>query len=406
MKIILATFGSRGDVQPMLALSLALRSAGHDVLLAAPPEKAAWAAQLGCPFQPLGADVTAFIDSTRDAHSLRSALRFMSFLRRETSSQFELLPKILAGADLVVGASLVAALSSVAESMGLTYRYVAFTPQLVPSSSHPFPLFKHQSLPKPCNRMGWRLAGMLDKLNLTRLINVNRKKLGLAPVHDAWRHILGRDVIVASDRAVAEVPKDAEVSFTQTGYLHLNEPHQAFPDLENFLEAGPPPVYAGFGSMPRQDQARNVSLIVEAARRAGRRLVMTKFWNEPSEFSEAQDVFFIQKYPHLRLFPRMAAVIHHGGAGTTASGAASGIPQIIVPHILDQYYWGHQVYRSGLGPKPIRRSKLTAKKLARGIQQCLSNDAIRRRAKEVAESIRREDGLSMTVREVENRGRC
>ena len=96
----------------------------------------------------------------------------------------------------------------------------------------------------------------------------------------------------------------------------------------------------------------------------------------------------------------MAAVIHHGGAGTTASGAASGIPQIIVPHILDQYYWGHQVYRSGLGPKPIRRSRLTAKKLARGIQQCLSNDGIRRRAKEVAEAIRREDSLSMTVREV------
>ena len=400
VKIILATFGSRGDVQPMLALSLALRSAGHEVLLAAPPEKAAWAAQLGCPFQPLGADVTAFIDSTSDAHSLRSAFRFMSFLRRETTFQFELLPKILAGADLVVGASLVAALSSVAESMGLAYRYVAFAPQLVPSASHPFPLFKHQGLPKACNRIGWRLAGMFDKLNLTRLINVNRKKLGLAPVHDAWRHILGRDVIVASDRAVAEVPEDAEVSFTQTGYLHLNEPHRGFPDLENFLDAGPPPVYAGFGSMPRQDQARNVSLIVEAARRAGRRLVMTKFWSEPSEFSEAQDVFFIQKYPHLRLFPRMAAVIHHGGAGTTASGAASGIPQIIVPHILDQYYWGHQVYRSGLGPKPIRRSRLRAKKLARGIQQCLSNDAIRRRAEEVAESIRREDGLSMTVREL------
>jgi UDP:flavonoid glycosyltransferase YjiC (YdhE family) len=400
MKIVLATFGSRGDVQPMLALSLALRSAGHDVLLAAPPEKAAWAAQLGCPFQPLGADVTAFIDSMKDAHSLRSALRSMSFLRRETICQFRLLPAILAGADLVLGASLVAALSSVAESMGLTYRYVAFTPQLVPSASHPFLIFKQQGLPKPCNRMGWRLAGMFDKLNLTRLINVNRKKLGLDPVQDAWRHILGRDVIVASDRAVAEVPGDAEVPFTQTGYMHLRQTHQDLPDLEAFLDAGAAPVYAGFGSMPRQDQARNVSIIVEAARRAGRRLVMTKFWNEPSEFSDAQDVFFIQKYPHLKLFPRMAAVIHHGGAGTTASGAASGIPQIIVPHILDQYYWGHQVYRSGLGPKPVRRSKLTAKKLARGIQQCLSNDAIRRRAKEVAEAIRREDSLSMTVREV------
>ena len=400
MKIVLATFGSRGDVQPMLALSLALKSAGHDVLLAAPPEKAAWAAQLGCPFQPLGADVTAFIDSMRDAHSLRSALCCMSFLRRETASQFELLPKILAGADLVVGASLVAALSSVAEFMGVAYRYVAFTPQLLPAGSHPFVIFKHQGLPKRCNRMGWRLAGTVDKLNLTRLININRKKLGLGPVQDAWRHILGRDVIVASDRAVAEVPRDAEVPCTQTGYMHLKQPDQDLPDLEQFLDAGPAPVYAGFGSMPKQDQARNVSIIVEAARGAGRRLVMSKFWNEPSEFSDAQDVFFIQKYPHLKLFPRMAAVIHHGGAGTTASAAASGVPQIIVPHMLDQYYWGHQVYRSGLGPKSIWRSRLTAKKLARAIQECLSNDAMRRSAKEAAEAIRLADGLSMTVREM------
>jgi UDP:flavonoid glycosyltransferase YjiC (YdhE family) len=152
--------------------------------------------------------------------------------------------------------------------------------------------------------------------------------------------------------------------------------------------------------MPGQDQARNVSMIVEAARRAGRRLVMTKFWNEPSEFSKARDVFFIQKYPHLKLFPRMAAVIHHGGAGTTASGAAGGVPQIIVPHILDQYYWGHQVHRSGLGPKPVRRARLTAKKLARRIQQCLSGDAMRQRAQEVAAAIRPEDSLSMTVQEI------
>jgi UDP:flavonoid glycosyltransferase YjiC (YdhE family) len=400
MKIVLATFGSRGDVQPMLALSLALKSAGHDVLLAGPPEKAAWAAELGCPFQPLGADVTAFIDGMPDAHSLRSALSSMAFLRRETVSQFALLPKILKGADLVVGASLVAALSSVAESMGLAYRYVAFTPQLLPAGSHPFLIFKHQGLPRACNRLGWRLAGMADKLNLTRLININRKELGLRPVQDGWRHILGRKVIVASDRAVAEVPRDAEVPYTQTGYMHLRQTHQTLPDLEAFLHAGPPPVYAGFGSMPKQDQARNVSMIVEAAREAGRRLVMTKFWEEPSEFSGAPDVFFIQKYPHLKLFPHMAAVIHHGGAGTTASGAASGVPQIIVPHILDQYYWGHQVYRSGLGPEPIWRARLTAKKLARGIQACLSDRAIGRNAKAAAEAIGRADGLSMTVHEI------
>ena len=130
MKIVLATFGSRGDVQPMLALSLALKSKGHDVLLAAPPEKAAWAKQLRCPFHPLGSDVTAFIDAMENAHSLRSAIGFVSFLRNELNAQFDLLPKIMAGADLVIGSSLTFALSTLAESTGIEYRYIAFTLQL------------------------------------------------------------------------------------------------------------------------------------------------------------------------------------------------------------------------------------------------------------------------------------
>jgi UDP:flavonoid glycosyltransferase YjiC (YdhE family) len=152
--------------------------------------------------------------------------------------------------------------------------------------------------------------------------------------------------------------------------------------------------------MPKRDQARMVPLIVESARSAGLRAVIAKFWDEPSGFDGDDDVFFIQKYPHLKLFPFMAAVIHHGGAGTTAAGAVSGVPQIIVPHILDQYYWGHRVHQSGLGPKPIWRSRLTAGKLASAFKECLSNASIREKAKEAARGIHIEKSLEMTVREV------
>jgi len=400
MKIVLATFGSRGDVQPMLALSLGLMSAGHDVLLAAPPEKTEWAEQLGCSFHPLGGDVTAFIDGMTDAHSLHSVPRFISYLRREVICQFDIFPQIIAGADLAVGSSLVFALSTVAESMGIGYRYIGFTPQLLPSGEHPFPACKHHGLPKWYNRMTWRVGRMLDQFNLTWLINKKRRQLGLKPVQDAWLHILGHHVIVASDKVIAKVPQDVEPAFTQTGYMHLDQPDRGLPELEAFLSAGPPPVYAGFGSMPRQDQASNVPMIIHAARSAGKRVVIAKFWDEPSEFSNSDDVFFIRGYPHLKLFPHMAALIHHGGAGTTASSAISGVPQIIVPHLLDQYYWGHQVYRSHLGPKPIWRSKLTSRKLAEAIQECLSNDLIRQKVKTAPEMINPRDSLEMTVREV------
>lgn len=401
MKIVLATYGSRGDVQPMLALSLALISKGHDVLLAAPPEKGVWAKQLGCPFHPLGSDVTAFIDNLENAHTLRSTICSVSFLRNELNAQFDLLPKIITGADLVIGSSLTFALSTLAESMGIEYRYIAFTPQLLPSGDHPFPAFKHQRFPKRYNRMTWRIARLLDRYNIARLINNYRRKLGLQLIQDAWRNILGRHVFVASDSVIAEVPPDISVpAVTQTGYMHLNQMDQRLSDVDAFLEAGPPPVYAGFGSMPVRDQIRNVSLIVESARLSGQRAVISKFWDEPSEFANADDILFIKKYPHLKLFPNMTAVIHHGGAGTTATAAISGVPQIIVPHLLDQYYWGNQIYQSSLGPSPIWRSRLTSKKLVTAIRECLSNRRIRQKAKEAAGIIKQQDSLEFAVNEI------
>lgn len=130
--------------------------------------------------------------------------------------------------------------------------------------------------------MTWKLARIADSFNLTLILKRKHKGFGLGPVEDAWLHILGRHVIIASQ-------------------------------------------------------------VVEAARSAGRRAIIARFWEGAAGPSERGDVFFIKGYPHLKLFPRMAAVIHHGGAGTTATSAASGVPQIVVPHVLDQYYWGHRV---------------------------------------------------------------
>lgn len=401
MKIVLATFGSRGDVQPIIALALALQSAGHDVLLAGPPEKASWIKEMDCRFHPLGKDVTSFIDSMENAHSIRAASHFVRFILDEIDAQFESVPDIISGADLVLGASLVFSLSSVTEAMGINYRFIAFTPQLLPSSHHPFMAFKHQGFPQWVNRIGWRLITYLDKLNLTRLLNKNRRKLGLPPIASAWENILGKNVIVASDKEIAVIPPDSAISCVQTGYMHLVQPSQENPQLEAFLNAGPPPVYSGFGSMPKRDQAGRIPLIVKAARDNGMRVVIAKFWDEPSEISDSEDVFFIKKYPHLDLFPRMAAVIHHGGAGTTATTARSGVPQIIVPHILDQYYWGNRIFKAGLGPKPIWRTKLTLEKLSHAIEESVTNQELTNNARAVGETLKREKPLEIAVREIE-----
>jgi UDP:flavonoid glycosyltransferase YjiC (YdhE family) len=381
----------------MLALSLALKRAGHDILLAGPPEKAGWARRMGCPFQPLGGDITAFVDGMKDAHSILSSISFINYVREQVSHQFKILPGIIRGADLVVGSSLVFALSSVAEAMTIKYRYIAFTPQLLPSRFHPFPASRRHGLPKQYNIMTWRIARILDRFNFSHLINRQRKNLGLKPVRDIWLNILGNHVIVASDRVIGEVPPDIEFRFTQTGYMHLEQPDVHNAGLEDFLSSGPPPIYAGFGSMPKGDQICNVPIIVRAVRSLGQRVIIANFWNKSSDFSNSDDEFFINKYPHLKLFPRMAAVIHHGGAGTTATCAVSGVPQIIVPHALDQYYWGNQVYRSRLGPRPVWRSKLTSKKIAGALKQCLSDSMMRQNARAASKMINSADSLDMTV---------
>jgi UDP:flavonoid glycosyltransferase YjiC (YdhE family) len=400
MNIILITFGSRGDVQPLLSLSLTLKDAGHNVLLAAPPEKAKWVSGLGCPFHPFGNNITAFLDQMNEAYSFRAAIKFVEYLHEAVLSQFDVLPEIISGADLVIGSSLAFALSTVAESLSIPYRYIAFTPQLFPSGHHPFFALKHHGLPAWYNRVTWSFALYLDQFNMTKHMNMKRKKVGLKPVQDVWFHILGKNPILACDRVIAEIPSDVRLPITQTGYMHLNQPVQYNSELKEFLEAGSPPVYAGFGSMPKHDQARCIPLIVNATRSNGKRVIISKFWDDPNEYEGSNDVFFIGKFPHLMLFPYMSVIVHHGGAGTTATSVLSGIPQIIIPHVLDQFYWGYRVYCSGLGPKPIWRSRLTSKKLAKAIRKCLTDEHIRHKAKEASKMIDPQESIEKTVNEV------
>ncbi len=400
MKILLATSGSRGDVQPILALALAFQRHGHDVLMAGPPERAEWAREMGCAYAPLGENATAVIDRMGAAHTLRAVPTFVRYVKNEIALQFRDLPDLVSGRDLVIGASLCFALSSIAERVAVPYRFIAFAPQLLPSGDHPFPIFKHQNMPRWLNRLGWRALRAIDRVQMGAYLNSFRRTLGLAPTDDWLRHVLGDPVVAASDPEITVAPEDVGGSVLQPGYMHLAQPPREFPALERFLAAGPPPVYVGFGSMPGKDQSRLLPLVTEAGRNAGCRLVIARFWDTSGEDRLADDVFFIRRYPHRDLFPRMAAVVHHGGAGTTATAAISGVPQVVVPHILDQFFWGDRVHRAGLGPEPVWRTRLNRRRLADAMTQCLSRPAFATIADKLGRDIRRRDGTETAVRAI------
>jgi UDP:flavonoid glycosyltransferase YjiC (YdhE family) len=412
----------------MVALALSLVSRGHAVNLAGPPEWRSWAKSMGCPYTSLGRDLGPFLRRESAAHRLKAAASFRRWVLDEVVIQFERLPRWVAEADLVVGASLCLALPSVAEALAVPYRYVAFTPQLLPSGAHPCPIFRHQRRPPWINRLQWRLDALVQNLDLLPRLNRHRRRLGLPPVVEFWHHLLGSRLLLASDRELAAVPADVRLPVVQTGYLHLESASALPADLEAFISAGAKPLYAGFGSMPPADARRWVPLVVAAARANGRRLVLQadpamvgrgdtlssgetlssrealssgEALSLRESFSPDADLFVRAAFPHTTLFPRMRAVIHHGGAGTTAMAARSGVPQIVVPHILDQFYWAERIRRLKLGPPPVWRTRLTLNNLNKAIHICVNDSAMEQRAKAMGRRIRGREPLLSAMRWLE-----
>jgi UDP:flavonoid glycosyltransferase YjiC (YdhE family) len=401
-KIVIATYGSRGDVQPLLALALALRKRGHEASLAGPPEYAEWVESYGCGYRPFGTNFKDFARTFPDVHSVRAAVLMVRFLRRETKLHFKQLPEVIQGADMVLGASLTFGLATVAEAMDIPHRFVTFCPQLLRSAHHPPIVAPNHNLPRIVNRLLWRLASLFDVFNGRAIINRERKRLGLKTIDDFWDYLMGDPVIVASDPVLGSPPDDVKQRWFQTGYFHLAQNGDIDRDLEAFLQSGPPPVYIGFGSMPNSSPEKLAGLLRGVVGASNNRFIIAKGWTNLHFPVTSKNVFVLNGAPHDRLFPRTAAVVHHGGSGTTATAARAGTPQIVVPHALDQFYWANRIRSLGLGPDPIPRFRLTAGRLRKAIAECVGNDAMMRNARDVAAGLAGCDSLGNVVRLIES----
>jgi UDP:flavonoid glycosyltransferase YjiC (YdhE family) len=187
-----------------------------------------------------------------------------------------------------------------------------------------------------------------------------------------------------------------------TGYWYPEDETWGPPDeLRRFIEAGPPPVFIGFGSMPVSQPERTTSLVLEALKRAGQRAVLHTGWAGLGGDLH-DDVFQIEYAPYNWLFPRMAAVVHHGGSGTTASGLRAGVSTLIVPFLFDQSYWGRRVAALGAGPAPIPYKQLSVDRLAEGITRAVNDAAMRQRAASLGQKIRAEDGIAQARQIIED----
>ena len=176
-------------------------------------------------------------------------------------------------------------------------------------------------------------------------------------------------------------------------FLSLANNYTPSPELKAFLDAGPPPIYIGFGSIVLDDPNAMTKLIFEAVKLTGQRALVSKGWGGfgADELGIPEDVFMLGNVPHDWLFKHVSCVVHHGGAGTTAAGIATGKPTVIVPFFGDQPFWGAMVAKAGAGPQPIPNKQLTAENLAEAIQEALKPAALER-AQELGAKISEEKG--------------
>lgn len=393
MRIALAVDGTRGDVHPMLALAGRLRAAGHTVVVCGPPDAQGDCDAHGIELRPMGVDARGFLEQEADAIA-RGRLGFAAAGQRyflaTVRRQFERLPEATSDVDIVFGAGLCFAGPSAAERHGIEYRFVTYCPVLLPSSEHAPFIIPTARTPRWVNRLLWAILVPALSGLVGIEINRHRRRLGLPKQRDLYRALLSERPILCADPALAPLPEDTDVSIDRIGYLSP-APGEPLPEkLEDFLGAGDPPVYLGFGSMTDPDPQATTRLIVDAVAHAGCRAIVSAGWAGLGEGPLPERIYRTGPVDHTRLFRRLSLVVHHGGAGTTTTAARAGIPQIVVPHGVDQYYWAGRAHSLGVAPQALPRTRLRADVLGDAIAATLENELAASRARELARQIQLE----------------
>jgi len=393
MRLLLSTIGTRGDVQPLVALALQLRARGQEVHFCAPPDFRDWIDSLGFSVTPVGRELRRAIMGRPPAPPPPERLR--QLMEASVAAQFETVAQAAEGCDVIVAATVLQiAARSLAELNGIPYVFAAYCPAVLPSAHHAPSLTPFQS-PAPAGAHNDELwARDAEAFNVTfgAALNTHRASLGLSTVDDVHSHVLGEHPWLAADPTLAPWPEPETRPVFQPGAWIVPDESALAPELEAFLDAGEAPVHFAFGSMRAPDGLSRV--MIQAARALGRRAIVSRGWTDLSLIDEAPDCLSVGEVNHHALFRRVAAVVHHGGAGTVTAAALAGAPQVVIPQDYDQQYWAQRIDQLGIGaahaPGPPNEASLTT------ALEATLRDEVTARAASVANAIRR-DGAELAA---------
>jgi sterol 3beta-glucosyltransferase len=417
MQITIIAGGSRGDVQPYVALGKGLIEAGHIVRILAPLDYQELTTDYGLDYFDIGGGVKTIAQKQiQDIVEQGNILKILSVTGQGAkqlalqSAQNGLVA--CQGSDLILAGF--AGLSNgiaLAEKLGIPFLQAHLMP-FTPTSAFPSvltPQLPQTRLAKWANilshrfaqQMMWQMLREADNKARTQVLKMSPAPF-LGPFASLERK--SQPIIYGYSPEVIPPPEDWPAYIHVTGYWFLEPPNGWEPpsDLVEYLQEGPKPIYIGFGSMLSRKPEETTDMVLKALASTSQRAVLSSGWGGLKKENLPKTVFMVGSIPHSWLFPRMAAVVHHGGAGTTGAGLRAGIPSIITPFFGDQPFWGKRVYELGVGPKPIPRPKLSTSNLAEAIRIAMFDAEIRTKAAQLGELIRAEDGIARAVEVIEH----
>jgi UDP:flavonoid glycosyltransferase YjiC (YdhE family) len=403
MKYLLNSQGTVGDVRPVIALGAAMQNAGYDVIIGAPPNSSDLVLKYKLPFRPIGIDLQKYLNE--QMHNLQgNPIKYMSSLKNimltPFSKQFDDLLQSAADCDYIISCGVDFSGYSIGEYYKIPWRFVTHVPLGFQSKFHPPPMVKNQNMPHWLNQISWYSNNITFGL-IESVINKLRKKVGMGKITTFSKKFLNRS-IVAADSLIMPMPTDVKDDYTQTGYFFLNDNDDLDNELEQFINDGSPPIYIGFGSMIDTNPLKTSGIIKDLIQSDKYRFIISKGYAKLTPNENHRNTYFIDYVPHAKLFPKMAIIIHHGGAGTIHTAARAGVPQIVVPHIGDQYYSANRVFKLNLGSKPIYRSHLSSKKLITVIDEIMSNKELQNNAKTFSEHLKNQNGIYEMINILKN----
>jgi sterol 3beta-glucosyltransferase len=420
MKVLILTHGTRGDVQPFVALAQALNAAGHHSILSAPRRSAFLAEPLGIDFFPLydrWAEVmrdpivsAAFERNFRGLRGIRLGLKTMKKLRpmmvkalRDMGEARQHKPDLIVFHANIMG-------HQVAESLGVPAIPACVEPTSVPTRSFSNPMVPFR-IPRLLNVHSYRatniwVRGIVGDRNSSEW----RSETLRLPPRYSHRDVLRRPdgtpaiVLQAFSELILPHPLDYPEWTHTTGFWFLpSHPTWKAPStLLDFLANGDPPVYFGFGSLVGRDPEKTGKIIVDSISHSGVRALVDTAWGGIRTGVKSESILPVEKIPFDWLFSRTAGVVHHGGIGTTAMALASGRPQVVCPFMTTQHFFGHRMHEIGVAPPPLPQSRLSVRSLSHALSEIVTNTQMTTTAKEMGHRVRAEDGVRKAIKVLES----